>query len=175
MTAPMRAHPSPRACKVASLPLPVDLKALNRGELISIVGGLLLGISLFLAWYSLGNGFARLNSCRGPNTSCNGWHALSAMRFALLAAASAPAVLSWIVVRGHALAWPRGEVTAVVAVIAVVLTFFRGVIDKPGSPNEEIGLDYGWWVALLAGLLILAGSIWRSQESAPRRKPPGVL
>ena len=30
-------------------------------------------------------------------------------------------------------------------------------------------------MALVGGLLILAGSVWRSQESAPRRKPPGVL
>jgi hypothetical protein len=33
----------------------MDLRALNRGELIAIVGGILLAISLFLAWYSLGN------------------------------------------------------------------------------------------------------------------------
>ena len=153
----------------------MDLKALNRGELIATGGGVLLGISLLLPWYSLGNGFAQLNSCHGPNTSCSGWHALSALRFALLAAALAPAMLAWIIVRGHALAWPRGELTAVVAVIALVLILFRGVIDKPGSPPEEISIDYGWWVALVGGLLILAGSIWRSQESAPRRKPPGVL
>jgi hypothetical protein len=153
----------------------VDLKALNRGELISMAGGALLGISLFLAWYSLGNRFARLNGCQGPNSTCSGWHALSAVRLALLAAAVAPAVLAWIIARGHALAWPRGEVTAVVAVAALVLTFFRGVIDKPGSPPGEISIDYGWWIALLGGLLILAGAVWRSQESAPRRKPPGVL
>jgi hypothetical protein len=60
-------------------------------------------------------------------------------------------------------------------VIALVLTVFRGLIDKPGSPPGEVGVEYGWWVALLGGLLILAGSMWRSQESAPRRKPPGVL
>jgi hypothetical protein len=153
----------------------VDFKALNRGELIATGGGMLLGISVFLAWYSLGNGFARLNSCHGPDSSCTGWHALSIMRFALLGAAVAPAVLGWIIVRGHALAWPRGELTAVVAVVALVLTFFRGVIDRPGSPPGEIGVEFGWWVALAGGLLILAGSMWRSQESAPRRKPPGVL
>jgi hypothetical protein len=153
----------------------MDLRALNRGELIATAGGILLGISLLLAWYSLGNGFANLNSCRGPNTSCSGWHSLSFMRYVLLLAAVAPAILAWIIARGHALAWPRGEVTAVVAVIALVLTVFRGLIDKPGSPPGEVGVEYGWWVALLGGLLILAGSMWRSQESAPRRKPPGVL
>lgn len=153
----------------------MDVRALNRGELIATAGGIVLGISLLLAWYSLGNSFANLNSCRGPNTSCSGWHSLSIMRYALLIAALAPAILAWIILRGHALAWPRGELTAVVAVIALVLTVFRGLIDKPGSPPGEVSVDYGWWVALLGGLLILAGSMWRSQESAPRRKPPGVL
>ena len=161
---------------MATLPLEVvDLKALDRGELIATSGGALLAISLLLPWYSLGNGFARLNSCHGPDTSCSGWHALSAMRFVLLAAALAPAVLAWIVARGHVLAWPRGEVTAMVALLALVLILFLGVIDRPGSPSEEISIDFGWWVALLGGLLIVAGSLWRSRESAPRRKPPGVL
>jgi len=153
----------------------VDVRALNRGELIATAGGLLLGISLSLAWYSLGNQFARLNSCHGPNTTCSGWDSLSFVRYLLLLAALAPAILAWIIARGHALAWPRGEVTAVLALIALVLILFLGLVDRPGSPAEEISVSFGWGVALLGGLLILFGSVWRSQESAPRRKPPGVL
>jgi hypothetical protein len=52
---------------------------------------------------------------------------------------------------------------------------FRGVIDKPGYPSGEISVSYGWWLAMLGGLMILVGAIWRSQESTTRRKPPGVL
>src|SRR5579884_2323425 len=98
----------------------MDVRALNRGELIAIAGGVLLGISLFLAWYSLGNGFTQLNGCRGPGTSCTGWNSLSALRYLLLAGAVAPLILSWVIIRGHALAWPRGELTAVVGVITLV-------------------------------------------------------
>jgi CDP-diglyceride synthetase len=151
-----------------------DLKALNRGEVIATVGGLLLALSVFLAWFSLGNQNTRLNSCL-PHTDCSGWHSLSAFRYLILLAAISPAILAWVIARGHALAWPRGELTAVVAVIAIVLTLFRGVIDPPGSPPEEINVTYGFFVALVGGLLILAGSVWRSQESATQRKPPGVL
>ena len=140
-----------------------------------MVGGALLAVSLFLSWYTLGNHFAHLNACKGPNSSCAAWQALTVLRYLLLAAAIAPAVLAWIVMRGHALSWPRGELTAVIALAALTLTIFRGVIDKPGAPIGQIGVDYGWFVALLGGLLILAGSIWRSRESAARRKPPGVL
>jgi uncharacterized membrane protein len=97
------------------------------------------------------------------------------LRFLLLLAALAPAILAYIIVRGHALSWPRGELTAVTALAALTFILFRGVIDKPGTPPGEISVDFGWWVALVGGLLILVGSIARSRESATRRKPPGVL
>jgi hypothetical protein len=153
----------------------MDFKQLDRGEIIATVGGIVLGISLALAWFSLGNGNATLNSCHGPNTHCSGWNSLSIIRFLLLLTAVAPLILAWIIVRGHALSWPRGELTAVTALTALTFVIFRGLIDKPGSPPGEISIGYGWWVALLGGLLILTGSIWRSRESSARRKPPGVL
>jgi hypothetical protein len=153
----------------------VNLRALNRGEILATVGGTVLVISVFLAWFSLGNANAQLNSCQGPNTYCSGWNSLSAFRYLILLAAIAPLILSWIIIRGHALAWPRGELTAVVAVIAIILTLFRGVIDPPGAPPEQINVAYGFFLALVGGVLMLLGSVWRAQESAPRRKPPGVL
>jgi hypothetical protein len=153
----------------------VNLKALNRGEILATIGGILLGISLFMAWFSLGNANAVLNGCHHAHQSCSGWDSLSAFRYLIILAAAAPLILSWVIVRGHALAWPRGELTAVVAVIALVLVLFRGVIDAPGAPPEEISIDYGFWVALAGALLMLAGAVWRAQESAPQRKPPGVL
>lgn len=153
----------------------MDFKALDRGELVAIIGGILLGVSLALSWYSLGNANAVLNSCHGPNSSCSGWASLSFVRFLLLIAAVAPAILAYIIVRGHALSWPRGELTAVTALVALTLILFRGVIDKPGSPPDEISVAIGWWLALAAGLMILVGAAWRSQESGARRKPPGVL
>jgi hypothetical protein len=153
----------------------MNFKALNRGEIVAIAGGILLGISLFLSWYALGNRNAVLGTCRGPHTTCTGWAALSVMRFVLLVAAVAPLILAWIILRGHALSWPRGELTAVVAIIALIMTLFEGVIDHPGTPRGEISITSGWWVALLGDLLILFGAVWRSQMSAGRRKPPGVL
>ena len=135
----------------------------------------MLAVSLFLAWYSLGNGNAQLNGCHGPHGRCTGWSSLTIVRFLLLLAALAPAILAWIIVRGHALSWPRGELTAITALAALTFTLFRGVIDKPGTPPGQISISYGWWVALLGGVLILIGSLTRSRESATRRKPPGVL
>jgi hypothetical protein len=153
----------------------MHFEELDRGELIAVIGGILLGISLFLYWFGLGNAHATLSSCKGPHTGCTGWEALPVVRFLLLAAAVAPLILAWIIVRGHALSWPRGELTAVTALVALTLTVFVGILDKPGNPRGEISLDFGWWIALAGGLLVLIGSIWRTQESAAQRKPPGVL
>jgi hypothetical protein len=153
----------------------MDLRKLDRGELVATVGGILLGLSLFLEWYSLGDKYTILNGCKGPGGGCTGWAALSVMRFLLLLAAAAPAILAYVIVRGHALSWPRGELTAVTALAALTLVLFRGVVDKPGTPPGQISISYGWFVALLGGFLILIGAIWRSRESSTRRKPPGVL
>lgn len=148
---------------------------LDRGELIAVVGGIVLGISLFLVWYRLGNVHAALNDCKGPNGTCSGWRSLSILRYFLLVTALAPLILAWIILRGHGLSWPRGELTAVTALFALTFTVFRGVIDKPGSPRAQISIGFGWWIALVGGLLILVGSVWRSQESASLPKPPGLL
>jgi hypothetical protein len=153
----------------------MNLKELDRGELVAIVGGILLGVSLFLSWYSLGNRNAVLGSCRGPDTMCTGWAALSILRFLFLIAAVAPLILAWIIARGHALSWPRGELTAVTALVALIMTLFLGVIDHPGSPPDEISVAIGWWLALFADLLILTGAVFRSKQSGVHRKPPGVL
>ena len=152
----------------------MDFRQLDRGELVAVLGGAILGLSVFLEWYKLGNKFATLGSCRGPNGSCTAWKSLTIIRFVLLVAAVAPAVLAWVIVRGHALSWPRGEMTAIIAIAALTFTLFRGVIDKPGTPPGEISVAAGWWIGLVGGVLILIGSVWRTRESAATRKPPGL-
>lgn len=152
----------------------MHFRQLDRGELIAVLGGLTLGVSLFLEWYKLGDRFAVLNTCRGPNGTCTAWKSLLILRFLLLVTALAPAVLAWIIVRGHALSWPRGEMTAIIAIFALGFTLFRGVIDKPGTPPGEIGITTGWWIGLVGGLLILIGSVARTKESMTTRKPPGL-
>jgi hypothetical protein len=152
----------------------MDLRQLDRGELVAVLGGAILGVSVFLAWFTLGDKFTVLGSCRGPNTSCSAWKSMMIIRYLLLVTAAAPLVLAWIIIRGHALSWPRGEMTAIIAIAALTFTVFRGVIDRPGTPPGQIGITYGWWIGLAGGLLILVGSVFRAKESATTRKPPGL-
>jgi hypothetical protein len=152
----------------------MDFRQLDRGELIAVLGGAILGLSVFLAWYTLGDQYTVLGNCRGPDTSCTAWNSLLILRFLLLIAAVAPAVLAWIILRGHALSWPRGEMTAIIAIAALTFTVFRGLVDKPGTPPGEVGITFGWWIGLAGGLLILIGSVARTKESITTRKPPGL-
>lgn len=147
----------------------MDISRVQRGERIAIYGGIALAVGLFLNWYDVTNGDAL---SRGTHT---GWDAHPTMRWLLLAASIAPLILAWIIANDHALSWPRGQMTMVVAIAAFGLIGYTGVIDRPGESNQFLSLQYGWFIALAGTLLMLAGSIIRQSETEIRRKPPGVL
>jgi hypothetical protein len=146
---------------------------LGTSEVIAVVGGLLLALGVFLAWYATSsNPHAVLNGSRG---SFSAWQALPILRWLLLAAAVAPLILAWIILREHELSWPRGELTAVVGLVAAALVLYFGMLSRPGEPSGEISLQIGWFVALLGALLILFGGASRASGTERPRKPPGVL
>ena len=100
------------------------------------------------------------------------------MRWLLILAAIAPMILAYILVRGHKLSWPPGEMTMVAGFTATMLILYNGIIDKPGSGQAEIGvgLDYGYFVALVAAFVIGCTGFTRSQEGQRRvRKAPGTV
>jgi hypothetical protein len=147
---------------------------LQRGEWIAIAGGLLLALGVFLDWYHLGGTKATLGS-HHSGESVAGWSAHPIMRWLLLAAAAAPLILAWIIVREHQLSWPRGQVTMVVAIAALGLIFYVGIVERPGDPSGDVSLRLGWFVALLGSILMLVGSVMRQSESGAARKPPGTI
>jgi len=142
-----------------------------------MVGGALLALSVFLPWYETGNANTTIGG-NGPDIANQGfsaWNVLPVWRFLLLLAAIAPFILAWIIVREHRLSWPRGELTAVVGLTALTLILVKGFIFKPGEPTGQISLSYGYFLALVASILILIGAFVRSTEIGRTRKPPGVL
>ena len=90
-----------------------------------MVGGALLAISVFLPWYETGNSNSTIASDKGAQPLMSAWNALPVWRFLLLLAAVAPFILAWIIVREHALSWPRGELTAVVGLAALTLILVK--------------------------------------------------
>jgi hypothetical protein len=161
----------------------VKLGNLSRGEWIAMAGGLLLGISVFVKAYEAQpqNPNARIfEDKRGADAYC-GDHTCSFFqvhtisRWLLLAAAAAPFILAWIIIREHELSWPRGQVTSVVAIAAAGIIFYTGIIDRPGEPSGAIELEIGWYGMFLGALLMITGSVMRQQETEVKRKPPGTL
>ena len=161
----------------------MNFSSLSRSEMLGVIAGVILAGSLFLEWFSLdtGESVQRDESsdwvCGVGDDSCTAWDTFPILRWLLLAAAAAPLILSWIVVRGHELTWPRGELTAIVGLTAFTLIAYNGFVDKP-SPNDiGISLSYGYFLAILASLGIFLAGGSRALESGggAERKPPATF
>ena len=147
----------------------MDIRRVQRGERVAIYGGIMLAVGLFLPWYHVTTG----NDLAHKDFSC--WDIHTTMRWFLLAGSIAPLILAWIIANDHALSWPRGQVTMVVAVAAFGLIAYNGLIDRPGPSNSFLSLKYGWFISLAGTLLMLTGSLMRQSETELKRKPPGTL
>ena len=163
----------------------MDFRRLGRGDIVAAAGGLLLFVSMFMEWYSVDAGPpANENVCGAGQSSCSGYdtfHLFTAliipgMDFLMTAAAIAPWILVWIVVRGHRLSWPAGEVTMIVGAIAATLVLYNGVIDRVGDTREFVSLGIGWYLALLGAIGIVAGgAISQIMRGGVTRRPPGAF
>jgi hypothetical protein len=164
---------------------PVDFRRLGIGDIVAAAGGLVLFISMFLPWFSVDAAPPESeNLCGEGVDSCTGFDTFSlfttliipGMDFLLVGAALAPWILVWIVIRGHELSWPPGEVTMIVGAIAATLILYNGVIDRVGSTREFVSLDIGWYLGLVGALGIVAGgAISQIRRGGVRRKPPGTF
>jgi hypothetical protein len=163
----------------------MDTSKLDRSEIVGMGAAVVLVIAVFLEWYTLttdrsvvvrSQSDATDWACGVGHTSCSGWDTFPVVSVLLILAALAPFVLAWIVIRGHALSWPRGEVTAIVGLIAFVLIAYNGIVDKP-QDGLQIALSFGYWLALLASLVIFISGGLRAVESGggARRKPPATF
>jgi uncharacterized membrane protein len=152
----------------------MDISRVSRGEYVAVVGGLLLFVGVFVKWYEAVSDLAVLDETMGRGTY-SAWDAHSILRILFILAAVAPLILAYIIARDHKLSWPRGQVTSVVAITAIGILFYVGVIDRPGEPSGQIELEIGWYISMLGALLMLAGSVMRQQETEMRRKPPGSV
>ena len=147
--------------------------SLSRTEYAAMAGGALLAISIFLKWYEAVSDLADFKGVRGRGTY-SGWEAHDVQRWLLLLAAAAPFILAYIIATNRELSWARGELTAV-AMTALALVAYDGLIDRPGEPSGQIELEFGWYFAIAGVLAMLAGSALRSSEVERRRKPPGTI
>ena len=154
----------------------LDTSKLTPGELGGCISAVILVLAMFLPWF--GTSDSNPNSTIGGATggdSVNAFQTFGTLDYLLLAAASAPFILAWIVARGHKLTWKPGEVTMIVGITAFVLILCNGIIlGKPGD-SVEISLKIGYLVALLACLGMAFSGFLRQSRYTEGRKPPGVI
>src|SRR3954447_14619790 len=115
----------------------MDLRRISTSEILAALGGLALAVSIFLPWYSTNEDNPNAN-ISGMKGMISAWDAHHILRYVFLAAALAPIILLWVVVRDHQLSWPRGELTAVIGIVAFVLVLYLRIIDRTGEPPSEI-------------------------------------
>ncbi len=163
----------------------MDLSRLDRNR--TLLGGgcsiLLILSILFFPWYTLEETPERAAQdawlCGTGDTSCTAFETFPILRWFLLAAALAPAILGYILIRGHKLSYPPGEMTMIAGFSAVMLIGYNGILDRP-APDQGlefgIGLAWGYWLALLCAIGIAATGFLRSQVGQKReRKAPGTV
>ena len=160
----------------------MDFSKRSKTDLIGAVAAILMVVSLlFLDWFSLAQTPPREAGedfvCGLGAYTCTGFETFPILRWLLLASALAPAILGYILIRGHKLSYPPGEMTMIVGFTAFVLILYNGIIDKPGSEGEEIGvsLEIGYYVALLAAAGRAAAGVGRMMEAGSTRKTPGTV
>jgi hypothetical protein len=135
----------------------MDPRRLRAGEWIAAASGVVLLVSLFLPWYSVGA------------ESATGWQSLTAIDV-LLAVVAASGVLLAIVTatqRVPALAIALSALVTITGLVGVVLVLIR-VLDLPG---EASGRRWALWLGLAGAAGIVVGA-WLAMHDE-RLSPPG--
>ena len=155
----------------------LDTSEVSPAELVGMGSSLVLLGSLWLPWYSTSENPNSVieSSGTGPNSDASAWEVFAIFDWLLLSACAAPFILTWIIMRRHALSWSPGEVTMIVGITYFILILCNGVILGKPEPGIEISLSYGWFVGLLATVGLMVSGYLRQAVYIQARKPPGTL
>ena len=122
----------------------MEISNLDRNRTIAgaIASAALILSLLFLPWFELSDTPARAEQgawvCGVEDFSCTGWETFGILRYALILAALAPAILGYILIRGHKLSYPPGEMTMVAGFAAFVLIAYNGILFKPEPVEGQV-------------------------------------
>jgi hypothetical protein len=155
-----------------------DFSRLSPGELVGMASALVLLGSLWLPWFATSdsNRHSSIASAKiGFGQTATAWQTFPVLRWLLIAACTAPFILSWIIAREHALTWRPGEVTMIVGITAFVLILCNGVILGKPDPGIAISIGVGYFVGLLGCVGMMVAGYLRQAVYTDARKPPGVL
>jgi hypothetical protein len=135
-------------------------------EVVGMLGGALLAVSLFLPWYGTDprNSAATIDGVRGTQ-SC--WDVHPLLRWLVLVVALAPFALAYLAAADRQLPWRRDDLTVIPAMAALALVFYAGALDRPGHPSSAISLRYGWFLAVAGSMVMFSAA---ARGSSARRR-----
>jgi drug/metabolite transporter (DMT)-like permease len=124
----------------------VDVRRLRGGELLAGASAAGLLVVMFLAWFG----------------GRSAWESMAITPFVLVALVLCALTLVVLTVtsRTVAMACSAATITVGAGAIALLLVFYRVVIDEPG-PNASVTVDLGAYLGLLLVLGVVAGA-WRT-------------
>jgi hypothetical protein len=133
----------------------VGLRSL--GELLAWLAGIVLTLSAFMGWYSIGG------DVRGT-LSVTGWNTGAVGKLVFLVGI---AVLVLLALRALGVELPPqvpiGMVIAGLGVAATILVIIR-LIDIPERFEPSVGRSLGIWISLLAALLLIVAGLLKSAD-----------
>jgi hypothetical protein len=155
---------------------------LERTEWVGLGSAALLVVSLFLPWFDLTETTTRIEQqawvCGEMQYTCSGWETFPINRWLLVAAAASPVILTYFIITSQRGQYPTGEATMTVGLAVIVLVGYNGLIAKPGGTGQfGVSLDIGYFLAILAGVIMTVAGALRSLESGggAQRKPPATF
>ena len=129
------------------------------GELFAWLAGIVLTLSAFMSWYSIGG------DVRGT-LSVTGWNTGAIGKLVFLVGL---AVLVLLSLRAFGVELPPqvplGMVIAGLGFVGTLLVLIR-LIDIPERFEPSVGRSIGIWISLLAALLLIAAGLVKSADEA---------
>jgi hypothetical protein len=129
----------------------------NPGELLAWLSGIVLLLSPFMSWYTIGG------DLRG-SLSVTGWNTGTLGKLVFFAGLAALLVLS---LRIFAVelppSVPSGLVVAMIGATATVLIIWR-LISIPERFEPAVSRSIGIWISLLAALLLIVAGLLKSAD-----------
>lgn len=144
----------------------------HRGELISLCSALLLLIiMLALAWYGVDEMPGPMTTRTGPTQAVNAWHALSVVRWVMLAAivVSLGSVVVHAAQRSHSVKTDTGLIVWLLGSVTAALLVYRVLIDLP-SPDSVVDQKLGAYLGLLSAIGIAYGGLESMREERARTR-----
>jgi hypothetical protein len=146
----------------------VDWNRLRMGEKVAGASALALFIVMFLQWFSVSTGSARIDSLLDQQglsaTGVSAWTALGFIKIMLflIVVATIGFVILTAAQRAPALPVAASVLVTALGALAVLLVLFR-IVDQPG-PNRVVNVEYGAYLGLLTCIGITVGGFLAMRE-----------